>query len=77
MNDKVINLEHMAIAKDYIDTSDNFILKKLDVLMDKFITIEADSGKEITANPFAVTFDSLNDISVEGVWNSENSRIEF
>lgn len=33
---------------------------------------------EITSNPFSVTFDNLDNVTVtEGTWNEENSRIEF
>lgn len=33
---------------------------------------------EITSNPFSVTFDNLDNVTVtEGTWNKENSRIEF
>ncbi|MCM1166690.1 MAG: hypothetical protein NC299_13700 [Lachnospiraceae bacterium] len=34
-------------------------------------------GAEVTANPFAVTFGSLDGITAEGVWNSANKRLEF
>ena len=31
---------------------------------------------DITANPFIMTFTSLTDLTVEGVWNESASRIE-
>lgn len=32
---------------------------------------------EITGNPFYITFDNLDGVSVMGVWNTESDRIEF
>ena len=32
---------------------------------------------DVTANPFSVTFESLDGLTVTGVWNSEQARIEF
>lgn len=34
-------------------------------------------NSEIEGNPFYVTFDTLDGCSVEGVWNTANSRIDF
>ena len=32
---------------------------------------------EVTGNPFTVTFETLDSVTVEGVWNTESKRIEF
>ena len=32
---------------------------------------------DVTANPFSVTFESLDGLTVTGVWNADLSRIEF
>ena len=32
---------------------------------------------EVTGNPFTVTFETLDGVTVEGVWNTESKRIEF
>ncbi len=34
-------------------------------------------GTEVSGNPFVVTFGSLNDLTVSGVWNAPMERIEF
>ena len=34
-------------------------------------------NEEITGNPFSVTFASLDGVNASGVWNKENSRIDF
>ena len=34
-------------------------------------------GTEVAGNPFVVTFGSLNDLTVSGVWNAPMERIEF
>ena len=31
----------------------------------------------VTANPFSVTFESLDGLTVAGVWNADLARIEF
>ena len=32
---------------------------------------------DISKNPFSVTFESLGGVTVTGVWNAEQARIEF
>lgn len=32
---------------------------------------------DVTANPFSVTFESLDGLTVTGVWNADLARIEF
>lgn len=39
--------------------------------------IELKFGTNVTKNPFNVTFGSLDGVSVTGVWNSEQARLEF
>lgn len=31
---------------------------------------------KVTSNPFSVSFETLNDVEVKGVWNRERNRIE-
>lgn len=31
---------------------------------------------KVTSNPFSVSFETLNDVEVTGVWNRERNRIE-
>lgn len=39
--------------------------------------IELKFGTNVKKNPFNVTFGSLDGVSVTGVWNSEQARLEF
>ena len=39
--------------------------------------IELKFGTSVTENPFTVTFETLDGVTVEGVWNTESKRIEF
>lgn len=39
--------------------------------------LELQLGADVTDNAFAVSFDSLDDVVVTGVWNASLSRIEF
>ena len=34
-------------------------------------------GTEVNGNPFTVTFVTLDDVTVSGVWNQAQARIEF
>lgn len=39
--------------------------------------IELKYGTSVTENPFTVSFGTLNDVTVTGVWNASQARIEF
>ena len=39
--------------------------------------IELKFGTNVTKNPFSATFGSLNGLTVTGVWNAEQARVEF
>lgn len=39
--------------------------------------IELKYGTNVTGNPFSVTFTSLSGVTVTGVWNATQGRIEF
>ncbi len=34
-------------------------------------------GTNVTKNPFSISFESLNGVTVTGVWNKAQARIEF
>lgn len=53
------------------------ILAALSDLKSRVIAVEAASGIEVTANPFAVAFGNLEGVEVNGLWNAANSRLEF
>lgn len=40
-------------------------------------TIELKFGTNVTKNPFSATFGSLDGLTVTGVWNAEQARVEF
>lgn len=39
--------------------------------------IELKFGTNVTKNPFSATFGSLDRLTVTGVWNAEQARVEF
>lgn len=39
--------------------------------------IELKFGTNVTKNPFSATFSSLDGLTVAGVWNAEQARVEF
>ena len=39
--------------------------------------IELKYGTNVTKNPFSITFGSLDGVTVTGVWNKAQARIEF
>lgn len=39
--------------------------------------IELKFGTNVTKNPFSATFGSLDGLTVAGVWNAEQARVEF
>lgn len=53
------------------------ILSSIDALEASIKAIELKYGTEITDNAFTVSFATLNDVTVTGVWNADQARIEF
>lgn len=39
--------------------------------------LELKFGTNVTKNPFSATFGSLDGLTVTGVWNAEQARVEF
>lgn len=39
--------------------------------------VELKFGTNVTKNPFSATFGSLDGLTVTGVWNAEQARVEF
>lgn len=39
--------------------------------------IELKFSTNVTKNPFSATFSSLDGLTVTGVWNAEQARVEF
>lgn len=53
------------------------LLELLSGLAKRLELVEIAAGEEVAANPFAVTLGTLDGITVNGVWNQSNARIEF
>lgn len=53
------------------------IRASVDALQASIQAIELKYGTNVTQNPFTVSFTSLNDVVVTGVWNASQGRIEF
>lgn len=53
------------------------ILNAISELKSRILTVEAVSGAEVTANPFAVSFADLDGVITTGIWNTTESRLEF
>ena len=34
-------------------------------------------GTDVSGNPFTVTFNTLNDVTLDGIWNKQNFRVDF
>lgn len=53
------------------------IQNQMSVIDSRVSLLELIISTEVDGNPFAVTFETLNDVTVEGVWNSGAYRIDF
>lgn len=49
----------------------------LSELKTRILTVEAASGVEVTANPFAASFADLDGLVTKGIWNTVENRLEF
>ena len=54
-----------------------FVLGKLDQFDSRLSLIELQYGTNVNGNPFRVTFENLDSVSVQGVWNEPKARVEF
>lgn len=67
-----------AISKHNADPeAHRTIRQELDNLDIRVTRLELMYGTDVTGNPFTVTFESLADVIVTGVWNSGQKRMEF
>ena len=58
-------------TKEYVDAADNALKVKVDALWDFVCT-------DITSNPFQITFDDLEGLTVRsGIWNTGQRRLEL
>ena len=51
--------------------------KQLQALQADIDILQLKIATDVTANPFSVTFESLDGLTVTGVWNADLARIEF
>lgn len=64
-------------APDNVSEQGTDINKALLQLMEDRITLLMNRVfNNITDNPFSITFDSLDGLEIEGIWNEDNGRIE-
>lgn len=70
-------IEDAVDAHDASPTAHSDIRGTLATLEASVEAIELKFGANVTKNPFTVTFATLNDVTVTGVWNTAQARIEF
>ena len=70
-------IEDAVGAHDASPTAHSDIRGTLATLEASVEAIELKFGANVTENPFTVTFATLNDVTVTGVWNTAQARIEF
>ncbi|MGN9096404.1 hypothetical protein [Flintibacter porci] len=70
-------IEGAVDAHDASPTAHSDIRGTLATLEASVEAIELKFGANVTENPFTVTFATLNDVVVTGVWNTAQARIEF
>lgn len=75
--DRLGDLNSAIAAHNADKTAHPFLLDEINKLGDRLLALEIASGMEVTANPFAVTFGSLDGTVCDGVWNTEENRLEF
>lgn len=77
--DKLVKVSQAKMLKDGLNSTDDIagLTARLEDLEDRVLALEIASGAEVTANPFAVTFGTLDGISADGIWNTAESRMEF
>nr|DAL77548.1 MAG TPA: tail-collar fiber protein [Caudoviricetes sp.] len=54
-----------------------FLLGKISDFDARLSLIELQYGTDVNGNPFIVTFENLDSVTVQGVWNEPERRIEF
>ena len=54
-----------------------YILGITDQLDSRLSLIELQYGTDVNGNPFRITFENLDSVDVQGVWNQKAARIEF
>lgn len=71
------NISTAVDAHNSADTAHGDIRASVAAMRGSINAIELKFGTNVTKNPFSATFGSLDGLTVTGVWNSEQARIEF
>lgn len=58
------------------ETGTNINRELLQLIEDRVVWLLNSIFNDITANPFHITFESLDGLTVTGVWNTSQDRIE-
>lgn len=64
-------------AHNSADTAHGDIRASVAAMRGSINAIELRFGTNVTKNPFSATFGSLDGLTVTGVWNAEQARVEF
>lgn len=64
-------------AHNSADTAHGDIRASVAAMNASIKAIELKFGTNVTKNPFSATFSSLDGLTVTGVWNAEQARVEF
>lgn len=64
-------------AHNSADTAHGDIRASVAAMRSSINAIELKFGTNVTKNPFSATFGSLDGLTVTGVWNAEQARVEF
>lgn len=71
------NISTAVDAHNSADTAHGDIRASVAAMRGSINAIELKFGTNVTKNPFSATFGSLDGLTVTGVWNAEQARVEF
>lgn len=71
------NISTAVDAHNSADTAHGDIRASVAAMNASIKAIELKFGTNVTKNPFSATFGSLDGLTVTGVWNAEQARVEF
>lgn len=71
------NISTAVDAHNSADTAHGDIRASVAAMRGSINAIELKFGTNVTKNPFSATFSSLDGLTVTGVWNAEQARVEF
>lgn len=71
------DVDATVFAHNADKTAHSFILGEINGVADRVRALEIANGAEVTANPFAVTFGSLDGTVSDGIWDAENAQLGF